>query len=145
MEWVIDLLRNYAQFNGRAARREFWAFFLIFSVVTIGAHALDARGGQTVFVAAGMGMLELVAFVLLLLPFLSVSVRRLHDCGRSGWWLLLFYLPYLGFVAARGNEGAVKAAAGALVMGALMLGVMLCLPGDATENRFGAPPRKPSI
>jgi uncharacterized membrane protein YhaH (DUF805 family) len=138
---LINPLRNYAAFSGRATRREFWVFAGLVAASTLLAHYVDAIDGERRAVAAGMGVIELIIFLALLLPFIAVGARRLHDTGRSGWWLLVFYLPYLGFVAASGNEAAVQAAAGAFVIGFFVLVILLLLPGQASENSFGPDPR----
>ncbi|MFM2409604.1 MAG: hypothetical protein RL481_432 [Pseudomonadota bacterium] len=141
MHWLAKAFVNYAAFVGRATRREFWSFALLFAVVTGGARFIDSRDGEIVPVAAGMGVLELTAFIALLLPFVSGSVRRLHDTGRSGWWLLFLYAPYLGFVVAGPNLIAQAAASAALLVGAIMLLVLLAMAGEQGANRYGDDPR----
>jgi uncharacterized membrane protein YhaH (DUF805 family) len=138
---LINPLKNYAGFTGRATRREFWVFALLFAACTLLAHYADAADGERTPIAAGMGLIELLVFLGLLMPFVAVGARRLHDSGRSGWWLLVFYLPYLGFVAAAGNEAATLVAAGAFVIGFIVLVVLLLLSGNGGENRFGPDPR----
>ncbi len=138
---LINTFRNYATFDGRTTRRDFWSFTLLFAVMTIGAHYLDAMDGETSPIAAGMGILELAIFLLLLLPALTTGARRLHDTGRSGWWLCTMYIPYLGFIASVDNPTLRIAAAAALLTGTFLLLIQLCLPGEASENRFGPNPR----
>jgi uncharacterized membrane protein YhaH (DUF805 family) len=138
---LMNAFRNYATFDGRATRREFWSFTLLFAVTTIGAHYLDAMDGETASIAAGMGILELSIFLLLLLPALTSGARRLHDTGRSGWWLCTMYIPYLGFIVTVDNPSLRIAAAAALLTGTLLLLIQLCLPGEKGENRFGPNPR----
>ena len=142
MDWVLKPFLNYASFQGRSTRKEFWIFALLFAVVTVAAHFIDARDGEIVPIAGGMGALELTAQLVLILPFITVGARRLHDTGRSGWWLLFLYLPWLATTIAVGSERAMIAAAGAFIVGALVLIVQLCLPGEAGENRFGPDPRR---
>ncbi len=137
---LANAMRNYANFSGRATRREFWAVILVMAVFTVGAHFIDKRDGEIVPVAAGMGTLELSAFLVLLLPMISAGARRLHDSGRSAWWWLFFYIPYLGFVAPTGNEQVMIASAAALLVGTLALVVQFLRPGEAGENRFGPKP-----
>lgn len=82
---VKTCFNKYADFNGRAARPEFWWFFafqLAVYVVTSFVH----------------GLIELVAFVALVVPALAVAARRMHDTGKSGWFLLLGLIPLLGFL-----------------------------------------------
>jgi len=78
---------KYANFNGRASRSEYWWFQLFYLIVAFVAVIFDAMyidNSQT------MGPLELVTTLALLLPALAVTARRLHDVGRSGWWMLIF-------------------------------------------------------
>ncbi|HSV53714.1 MAG TPA: DUF805 domain-containing protein [Burkholderiaceae bacterium] len=82
---VMTALRKYVDFSGRATRPEFW-WFMLFEIV--------------VFMVTGMinPILYGIAALGLLLPGLGVSVRRLHDIGKSGWWLLLGFVPIVGVV-----------------------------------------------
>jgi uncharacterized membrane protein YhaH (DUF805 family) len=141
MRYILDPFKKYADFSGRARRSEFWTFAALFAVMLLGANYVDAIDGERVPVAAGMGIVELTASILLLLPFLSAGARRLHDCNRSGWWMLLLYLPYLGWIAGRGNRTAELLALGGVFVGFIALVILLALPGDAAENRFGPNPR----
>ena len=78
---------KYANFNGRASRSEYWWFQLFYLIVAFVAVIFDSMyidNSQT------MGPLELVTTLALLLPALAVTARRLHDVGRSGWWMLIF-------------------------------------------------------
>lgn len=143
LQLLIDPFIKYGTFTGRATRREFWAFASLFAIATIGAHFFDLRDGEIEPIAGGMGIVELIAFLVLLLPFVSAGARRLHDSGRSGWWMLFLYLPYLAFVAAAGNEELTIATAGGLVVGAAALVILFALPGTAGMNAFGPDPRDP--
>jgi uncharacterized membrane protein YhaH (DUF805 family) len=140
MRWIIAPFRHYATFTGRALRIEFWPFFAFFAAAQVFAHYLDGINGPRVAVAAGMGIIELVVSLLLLLPFVAVGVRRLHDTNRSGGWMLLLYIPYLSGVAAMGNDQLALICAGGLVVGTFALLVLLVLPGDPTANRYGEMP-----
>jgi uncharacterized membrane protein YhaH (DUF805 family) len=142
MNWIIGPLRKYADFSGRATRAEFWLFALFVAVTTVGAHYGDRLDGNFEPIAAGMGIFELVIFLILLLPFVSAAVRRLHDTNRSGWWTLFLYAPYVGFVVAqRGNSLELLAAAAvAFLMGVVVLAINLVLPGDPSSNSYGAAP-----
>ena len=119
MELMFQPLRKYADFNGRARRTEFWLFFL-FNVVVAGAAAiLD----WLAFGASGFSPVGALVSLGLFIPNLAVSVRRLHDTERSGWWLLLWLLPVLGWIA---------------------LFVFYLLPGTVGPNRFGPDPKETS-
>lgn len=140
MQWIIGPLKKYADFNGRASRTEFWVFLLFVTLVTAAAHYLDGARGHDVTVALNMGMTELSVTLLLLLPSITVGVRRLHDSGKSGWWMMLVYLPWLTTLAADANQALLIAASGAFLAGGIAWVVLLLLPGEAGENAYGAPP-----
>ncbi len=106
------LIERYNTFTGRASRDEFWWFVLFVLLVWIAANVIDA--------ALGSPLLQLVVSLALLVPWLAVVVRRLHDADRSGWWALLLLLPVIGLIAL------------------IVIGLK---PGTAGENRFGPAPR----
>jgi uncharacterized membrane protein YhaH (DUF805 family) len=117
---VATCFRQYAVFEGRARRSEYWWFFL-FNVLMQGATGLlDAA-----LFGGGTGVVNGLYTLAVLLPGLGVAVRRLHDTGRSGWWLLVSLVPLLGFI---------------------LLLIWFCKPGDIGPNRFGSDPvRTPAI
>ncbi len=84
---VTTCITGFAEFSGRASRSEFWWFCLFFLLMSLAAQAV---GGQ-VFPAdpAAAEMVPAVLELILLVPFLAAGARRLHDIGRSAWWLLL--------------------------------------------------------
>jgi uncharacterized membrane protein YhaH (DUF805 family) len=98
-EAVRSVYRNYATFDGRASRSEYWWFQLFYFVVSLGIYVgglflAGVARSQAVF---GLVLVALIAFVLLsFVPQLAVTVRRLHDSDKSGWWLLLVFIPYIG-------------------------------------------------
>jgi uncharacterized membrane protein YhaH (DUF805 family) len=121
-EAVRAVLSNYATFSGRAERSEFWWWTLAVIVATLLAQLVDAAilGPFVVFGAdPGSGPVSAVLGLGLLLPNLAVAVRRLHDTGRSGWWILLVLIPLVGL---------------------LVLVWFYIQPGTAGDNRFGPPP-----
>jgi uncharacterized membrane protein YhaH (DUF805 family) len=88
-EAVKSALSGYAKFSGRARRSEYW-WFALFLLLAVGVAAgLDAAVGTETLI---MGLV----FLALLLPTIAVSVRRLHDTGRSGWFYLLNWVPIVG-------------------------------------------------
>ena len=87
---VSHVLSNYAGFSGRARRSEYWWFSLFGFLVGLVAAVLDG--------ALSLGFLYPLAVLALLLPSLAVGVRRLHDTGRSGWWMLLGLVPLVGAI-----------------------------------------------
>lgn len=88
MTWYLEVWKKFAVFSGRARRKEYWYFTLVNLIVFVAFMAL----GEQANVVAGIYMLAV------LLPSLAVSVRRLHDTGRSGWWVLLALVPLLNLV-----------------------------------------------
>lgn len=85
MYWYFAVLQKYAVFKGRARRKEFWMFHLISFIVAVllGVASDEASA-----------LYSLIVF----LPSFGVSVRRLHDIGRSGWWILVFLIPIIGVI-----------------------------------------------
>jgi uncharacterized membrane protein YhaH (DUF805 family) len=113
-EAIRTCFNKYATFSGRARRPEYWYWVLFGVLVGIAASILDA-----VIVDTSSGVFSILSSLGLLLPNLAVTVRRLHDIDRSGWWLLILLLP---------------------VAGAIVLFVFMCLRGTAGPNRFGEDP-----
>lgn len=85
------LTKKYADFSGRARRSEYWFFFLGYMLAAIVVEIIDAVLGTAPIIT---GLLVLGLFI----PSLAAAVRRLHDTGRSGWWLLISIIPFGGFV-----------------------------------------------
>lgn len=94
--WYVRVLRQYAQFAGRARRKEYWWFALLSFVISLSLMVVDAIVfGVRPASGVHMGLSTLYGLAVLL-PSLGVSVRRLHDTNRSGWWLLLNLVPLVG-------------------------------------------------
>ncbi len=91
MEWYLKALRQYADFEGRARRQEFWMFVLFNIFIKIAISYVDRMFGLR------LDLNQLYSLIVLL-PSLAVSVRRLHDIGKSGWMLLLALIPILGWI-----------------------------------------------
>jgi uncharacterized membrane protein YhaH (DUF805 family) len=93
------LLNKYATFSGRARRSEYWWWYLFVTIVFLVAGILDRAVGLTYSdFTLGGGWIATIAAIVFLVPNLAVAVRRLHDTGRSGWWLLIGLVPFVGFV-----------------------------------------------
>lgn len=90
MHWYLEVLKKYAVFTGRARRREYWMFFLVNFIVGL-VLAVIGR-------VLDLEILQYLYSLAVLLPGLGVSVRRLHDTGRSGWWLLISLVPLIGAI-----------------------------------------------
>jgi uncharacterized membrane protein YhaH (DUF805 family) len=91
------LQQKYVDFSGRARRSEYWFFVLFYVIVRLVANIIDAIIGTRGF-AGNQGLLGTLVALALLLPGLGVGVRRLHDTGRSGWWLLIGLIPLVGAI-----------------------------------------------
>ncbi len=97
MSWYLEVLKKYAVFSGRARRKEYWYFFLFNVLITIVLLVIDGMTG-TLNAEAGIGLLGGIYALAVLIPALAVSVRRLHDTDRSGWWLLIMLIPLIGVI-----------------------------------------------
>ena len=122
MNWYLVALKKYAVFAGRARRKEFWFFVLFNTLIAIALAVIDMLTG-TFDEDVGLGLLSGLYAVAMILPSIAVTVRRLHDTDRSGWWYLLVFLP---------------------VIGGLVILVFMCLNGTPGGNRFGPNPKEGS-
>ena len=116
MKYLLDpLVKHYADFSGRANRKQFWLYALwlivVYMVIGVVAAVLGEKAGNAFITLVGLA---------LLVPNLAMIVRRLHDTDSSGWWVLLSFLPFIG---------------------GLILFVFEVLPGTPGENRFGSQPQ----
>ncbi|HEL3781530.1 TPA: DUF805 domain-containing protein [Stenotrophomonas maltophilia] len=119
MHKMMTPLTRYAQFSGRASRSEFWWFQLFIVIISIPLYVLSFYAGYTgsstlALVVSGLSVVLWLVFVL---PCLAATVRRLHDTDRSGWWVLLAFVPFVSLAVL----------------------VFLVLPSSPGDNRFGAP------
>lgn len=90
MDYFIEALKKYADFTGRARRKEYWMFTAFYMVFYIACIVIDA--------AIGMVVLSTIFSLALLVPTISIGARRLHDTGRSGWWQLIVLIPLVGLI-----------------------------------------------
>ena len=97
MNWYLTVLKKYADFSGRARRKEYWMFVLFNILFSIVATGLDYLLG-TVWEDAGIGLFTILYALAIILPALAVAVRRLHDIGKSGWWLFITFVPLVGSI-----------------------------------------------
>jgi uncharacterized membrane protein YhaH (DUF805 family) len=116
MDWYLVVLKKYADFSGRAQRREYWMFVLINILISIAIWVLGMVGGRLGLLIGGVSLLYSLA---ILVPSIAVGVRRLHDTGRSGWTLLLGLIPLVG----------------------ILLVVFLCQDSTPGANRYGSHPK----
>lgn len=119
MNWFLIALKKYADFSGRASRSEYWYFVLFYLLIAIGLTVIDGVTG-TLDAKSGVGLLSGIFGLAMIVPSISVNVRRLHDINRSGWWLLLIFAVIIGWIVL------------------LVFGAMDSQPGD---NRFGTNPK----
>lgn len=120
MNWYLKVMRQYTDFNGRARRQEYWMFTLFNVIFSIAAMVLDNVLGLA-FGEIGYGPLYLVYGLVALIPGLAVTVRRLHDIGKSGWMLLVILIP---------------------IVGAIWLLVLLVTDSKSGENEYGPNPKE---
>ncbi|HXD68485.1 MAG TPA: DUF805 domain-containing protein [Gaiellales bacterium] len=111
LHWYTDVIKQYAVFDGRASRPEYWWFFLINTIISV---VLDV-----VIPGATGQVLGAIYALAVLLPSIGVGIRRLHDTNRTGWWLLVSLVPLVGWI---------------------WIIVLLALAGDDGPNRYGPPP-----
>ncbi len=95
MSWYLAALKKYAVFSGRARRKEYWMFVLFYLIFTIVLGVIDSILGIG---EEGGGLLSGLFVLAMLIPSLAVTFRRLHDTDRSGWWLLIGFVPLIGSI-----------------------------------------------
>nr|WP_321357269.1 DUF805 domain-containing protein [uncultured Draconibacterium sp.] len=113
MYWYLKVLKQYADFNGRARRQEYWMFVLVNIIFSIVATVLDSIFGTWGAIAGLYGLA-------ILIPGLAVSARRLHDIGKSGWMLFVVLIP---------------------VIGAIWLIILFATEGTPESNEYGTNPK----
>lgn len=127
MNWYLKVLQNYATFSGRARRKEYWIFILFNMIFAIVAMILDNVLGTTFDIMgqnAGYGWLYLFYGLAVFIPGLAVSVRRLHDIGKSGWMFLIALIPLIG---------------------AIWLLVLFCTDSQQGSNKWGENPKETTV
>jgi uncharacterized membrane protein YhaH (DUF805 family) len=131
MDWALLPLKRYADFTGRSRRREYWHFalgvFAIYLVIALFGGILGSltpSNGLNSLLAAPAFLLLLLFGLAILLPAIAVQVRRFHDQDRSGWFVLLNLIPYVG---------------------GLVVLAFMCLEGTRGPNRFGPDPKAENL
>jgi len=114
VKWFFEAFRKYAVFSGRARRKEYWMFYLFNMIASILAVILDGMLGLSG--SGGRGVLGTLYPIAIILPAIAVSVRRMHDTGHSGWYMLI---PLYNLILA-------------------------CTEGDRGSNRYGPDPKEES-
>ena len=119
---------NYINFKGRARRKEYWMFTLVYVIILMGCTALDNMlgtvfmmdGGALGEISMGYGWAYTICGLVHFLPALSLVVRRLHDVGKSGWFYLIILIP---------------------IIGVIWLLVLYCTEGQKKDNKWGPDPK----
>lgn len=120
MNWYLTVLKKYAVFSGRARRKEYWMYVLfgvLFSVVAIILDNVLGLASEE----SGYGLIYVIYGLATMIPGLAVSVRRLHDTGKSGWYFLVSLIPLIG---------------------GIWLLILMATAGDTGENEYGADPKE---
>jgi uncharacterized membrane protein YhaH (DUF805 family) len=97
LSWFIEALKKYAVFSGRSRRKEYWYFVLFVVIISIVLSIIDGLFG-TNHRSTGAGLLSSIFSLAVLIPSIAVSVRRLHDIDRTGWWVLIGLVPIIGWI-----------------------------------------------
>ncbi len=95
MNWYLEVLKKYMVFTGRASRSEYWYFALFNLIIIIILSIIDGATGNF-NPNMGLGLFGTIYELAVLLPTIAVAIRRLHDTNRSGWWLLIGFVPIVG-------------------------------------------------
>ena len=119
MNWYLEVLKNYAMFGGRARRKEYWYFFLFNFIISMILTVIDIAIG-TFDEKTTVGLLGGIYALAVLIPAIAVSVRRLHDTDRRGWWVLIALVP---------------------IIGVIVFIVFTVLDSDPGENQYGPNPK----
>ncbi|SUD89965.1 DUF805 domain-containing protein [Psychrobacter phenylpyruvicus] len=124
MDWFVDAIKNkYAQFDGRARRKEYWMFQLfywLFYLVFFMILGLLTGLGDSESITTLGAMIIFIFMLGLIIPMWAVTIRRLHDTGKSGWWALITFIPYIG---------------------PIVLLIFCCLDSEPGMNKYGPNPK----
>jgi len=113
MHWYAEVMKKYAVFSGRASRTEYWMFLLCNVLIAFVLGLLEGSLG-------GRNILNALYSIVVFVPSIAVSIRRLHDIGRSGWWMLIALIP---------------------LAGTIILVVFAIEDSEPGENRYGPDPK----
>ena len=120
MNWYLKVLKQYADFSGRARRKEYWMFALFNFIFAFVLGLIDGILGLSSS-KVGIGLLGGLYSLAVLIPGLAVTVRRLHDVGKSAWMILIVLIP---------------------IVGGIWLIVLTVIGGEPGENQYGQDPRE---
>jgi len=119
MDYYLKVLKNYAIFEGRARRKEYW-LFVLFNVLAVLSLSLVDNILGTFDRESKAGLIGTIYSLAVIIPSIAVSIRRLHDTDKSGWWLLLYIIP---------------------LFGSLVLLIFFISDSQSETNRFGVNPK----
>ena len=119
MNWYLEVLKKYAVFGGRARRKEYWFFVLFNFIFAVVLAFIDGMTG-TFNAETGIGVLSGIYGLAVFIPGIAVTIRRLHDTDRIGWWLLICFIPLIG---------------------AIWLFVLMVIDGTPGQNQYGPDPK----
>jgi len=124
MNWFLKVLKQYADFKGRARRKEYWMFVLISTIISYLIMGIDYALNfvYTTDMGSSFYYMNSLYSLFVLIPSFAVLVRRLHDIGKSGWFFFIIFIPIIGII---------------------WLLVLLCKNGDEGENKYGVDPKNP--
>ena len=114
MDYYVSVLKKYAVFEGRARRKEYWMFCLFNFIVSVILSIVSP------FIGDKYGMVGVLYMLAVLIPAIGVSIRRMHDIGKSGWWILISLIPIAGPIWAL---------------------VLLCTDSNPGQNMYGPNPK----
>jgi uncharacterized membrane protein YhaH (DUF805 family) len=120
MKWFLIVLKKYAEFSGRAQRAEYWFFALFYVLFFLALSLIDGAAGL-LNAELGLGLLSGLFALAMIIPSIAVTVRRLHDTSRSGWWFLISLIP---------------------IIGGIVLLVFMCLDSTPGTNAYGPNPKE---
>ena len=121
MEWFLKCLKQYADFKGRARRKEFWMFMSFYFPVSTSAVFWALLWVDGFFVYHYKGVIAISCTFAFAMPAISVTIRRLHDIGKSGWWFLIQCVPLIGHI---------------------WLLTLVCVNSQPGKNKYGVNPKE---
>lgn len=121
MKWYLKALKQYADFNGRARRMEYWMFILFNAIFGIAAMILDNLLGLSFSSEIRYGFIYLIYTLATIIPGIAVAVRRLHDVDKSGWFYFIVLIP---------------------IVGAIWLLILFFTEGTPGRNQYGVNPKE---
>lgn len=122
MGWMIMPLQRYFDFQGRSRRKEYWMFLLFVVICAVVAGLIEGILGMGGSIGGAYGPLSALLILGIFIPSIAVQVRRFHDQDKSGWFVLLGFIPIIGFI---------------IVL------VFMCLEGTRGPNQYGPDPKNP--